>query len=425
MIGKPSVAIVLVVALLAGAGTTVWTLATMTPIAVPTFDSLAAATNAVIEHPNRIDNWTSVGRSLLGEGDPAEQVSLWLASIDPGWARDHAAEAMAWYSLSHLLAIGPPPSFPDFGKPESVAARKKAIDGLIEFSQKHAGKMRYWHWNTLAWAWVRSGQSRFARGALKRTEDAIQSLADDYPAGELVGAIVRLSSCWSDNGVGDRDEQIAVLRRVRAILDRRGEDAPSGFTYTALARWQWSAGDHDGALETVDLAQRWLVERDPGQDLRADWRRIANTLIAFRRTGPAIAALDHLAGAFQEHGEPNPQRGWNPLGWSYESLGDHDRAVDAWTHWLDLQRELVGDAPNALNLYNYACALALTGDTNSALDTLEKAIDAGWGNPNSIRSDRDLASLRSDPRFEELLEKLSAAAGDPVAGAPAPPSPHR
>ncbi len=56
--------------------------------------------------------------------------------------------------------------------------------------------------------------------------------------------------------------------------------------------------------------------------------------------------------------------------------------------------------------YNIACALATAGDKERALDMLEDASRHGRGNIAWMEKDPDLDSLRDDPRFEQVLDRL-------------------
>ncbi|MCP6755752.1 hypothetical protein NL533_29430, partial [Klebsiella pneumoniae] len=54
------------------------------------------------------------------------------------------------------------------------------------------------------------------------------------------------------------------------------------------------------------------------------------------------------------------------------------------------------------SLYNEACALSLDGKKDAALDTLQKALDAGFDQPDIFRTDDDLDNVRHDPRFDAI-----------------------
>ena len=68
-----------------------------------------------------------------------------------------------------------------------------------------------------------------------------------------------------------------------------------------------------------------------------------------------------------------------------------------------------------LTSYNLACFQALRGKKEEALASLEKAISAGFANVPHMLKDEDLASLRGDPKFIELVEKAKEVAANPPA----------
>lgn len=105
----------------------------------------------------------------------------------------------------------------------------------------------------------------------------------------------------------------------------------------------------------------------------------------------------------------------------YRSLLAADPA-DAET-WLSLGRVLHGakrypeaiaanlEAAKAapqrpLALFNLACAYALAGEREKAIEAAVKAVDAGYRVKWSYAQDSDLASIREDGRFKELVAGL-------------------
>lgn len=67
------------------------------------------------------------------------------------------------------------------------------------------------------------------------------------------------------------------------------------------------------------------------------------------------------------------------------------------------ERALEIDPTDAGVRYNVACLFALEGDPDRAIECLEDAIAAGFGNRDWIRQDPDLEALHGNPRFEELV----------------------
>ena len=61
--------------------------------------------------------------------------------------------------------------------------------------------------------------------------------------------------------------------------------------------------------------------------------------------------------------------------------------------------------------YNMACAYARLKQVDKAFEVLNKAVDEGFANRNTVQTDEDLAPLRGDARFNELLKRFPAIAG--------------
>lgn len=59
--------------------------------------------------------------------------------------------------------------------------------------------------------------------------------------------------------------------------------------------------------------------------------------------------------------------------------------------------------------YNLACSLALLAQRDAAFEALEQALSLGYRDAAALQEDPDLASLRADPRFQSLLERMGPA----------------
>ena len=55
---------------------------------------------------------------------------------------------------------------------------------------------------------------------------------------------------------------------------------------------------------------------------------------------------------------------------------------------------------------NSACTFAVLGESNRALDLLERAVALGWGDREWIQNDSDLASLHGNPRFRDVPGRI-------------------
>ena len=62
--------------------------------------------------------------------------------------------------------------------------------------------------------------------------------------------------------------------------------------------------------------------------------------------------------------------------------------------------------PDPTVAYNVACAFARASDSAQALVWLERAISSGFSDQDLLATDSDLQSMRSQPKFNHLLERI-------------------
>jgi tetratricopeptide (TPR) repeat protein len=105
------------------------------------------------------------------------------------------------------------------------------------------------------------------------------------------------------------------------------------------------------------------------------------------------------AAAYAQLVRVNPYNGqyWHNYGFALHSLKRYDEAIKAWAKSVEL-----GYQP-ATGLYNLACANSLAGSKEEALTWLEKAIDAGFSQEETLRTDSDLDPIRADTHFKKLV----------------------
>ena len=81
-------------------------------------------------------------------------------------------------------------------------------------------------------------------------------------------------------------------------------------------------------------------------------------------------------------------------------LGETERA----RKWSEQAMSLAPNDPTIL--YNAACLLAVLGEEQAALDSLERAIEGGIATGEWITRDPDFERLRDHPRFQALVKRI-------------------
>ena len=87
-------------------------------------------------------------------------------------------------------------------------------------------------------------------------------------------------------------------------------------------------------------------------------------------------------------------------------MGNNLTLKGRYVQGLQIDKRLVQLRPNdPLANYNLACSYALLKRTEQALKTLRRAVELGYRDFRYMREDHDLDSVRSDPRFRQLLRE--------------------
>lgn len=97
---------------------------------------------------------------------------------------------------------------------------------------------------------------------------------------------------------------------------------------------------------------------------------------------------------------------------AFYSLREFDKAAAEWREWIT-KAEKPGRSITPNDYYNAACSLSLSGDVEGALETLDKCLKMQNGggvdasrrvDERLFRNDPDLANVRKNPRFQELVK---------------------
>ena len=168
-------------------------------------------------------------------------------------------------------------------------------------------------------------------------------------------------------------------------------------------------GDRDKAFEWLKKASEAgfdvasYLERDDDLDnLKSDprWRELKKSAREHpsakkEREGAAVTArYERLTARAPKDGEP-----YFDVAKDLLNAGRYDLSAKAFQAAADRGYRV------GTSLYNEACALSRGGQTRAALDTLQKALDAGFDQPDIFRKDDDLDNVRDDPRFAEIARE--------------------
>lgn len=92
---------------------------------------------------------------------------------------------------------------------------------------------------------------------------------------------------------------------------------------------------------------------------------------------------------------------WFSRGYALHQSDRYVEAIEAFTHSISLRFR------QATCMYNVACGYALLNDKDNALFWLERSLAVGFDRGDLLKVDSDLDPLRSDPRFQAIIQKVA------------------
>ena len=96
-----------------------------------------------------------------------------------------------------------------------------------------------------------------------------------------------------------------------------------------------------------------------------------------------------------------------------QALADLYTKTGKYQEGLDIDEKLSHQLPNDdLVWYNLGCSYSLTHQADAAFEALTKAVELGYADYDWMKTDPDLNSLHTDPRFESLLSWLYTACNE-------------
>jgi len=131
--------------------------------------------------------------------------------------------------------------------------------------------------------------------------------------------------------------------------------------------------------------------------------RGSNGLRESDKSNPATVQNTGLRMAKDEDRKNETRDGeyWFNRGYSLHQSDQYIGAIEAFSHSIGLGYR------QATAMYNVACGYSLLNDKDNALFWLNRSLAAGFDRADLLKNDSDLDPLRSDPRFKEIVQKVS------------------
>jgi TolB-like protein/Flp pilus assembly protein TadD len=190
-----------------------------------------------------------------------------------------------------------------------------------------------------------------------------------------------------DYGEAEREFQLAIKLNPGLF------EAYYSYGLTAFAQ-----GEMKKAAQMLEKAHEVAPE-----DERA-LRLLPQVYRSLGRSEDASAANERRLILAEKRLELHPEDVYTLLDGAYSlaDLGKRERSLEWAARVLEAQTE------DGLILYNLGCFFSIAGESENALDALERSYEAGLSDPDWMAQDSDLDNIRDLPRYKSLVERMEA-----------------
>jgi hypothetical protein len=271
------------------------------------------------------------------------------------------------------------------------------LDTLMQYLKQHQVELSIDATNVAWWACSDNVQ-RALPMAMASTRPYLRCAVFYYGMPEQLPPVIRpdLSLCIVKAGVDSPELNLRIdafaLQAAAANVD---------MTYIVHASARHAFDVTEDSVRTRDIIQDTLkfmrIQLSPQLQSESEVAAIERRArLAYFRSDWAdmVRAYDQLARLRPDDGEAHYR-----LGYARIFLGHYEAAAPA----FERAAELDFMKPSAT--YNVACCRSRLGDLDGALAALRQALEYGFENRALLKEDPDLANLRGDPRYAQLMKE--------------------
>lgn len=264
--------------------------------------------------------------------------------------------------------------------------------------------------NVMVWLGRSDEEEALTRERLERLR---RLKGSEHP--DTLGAMRMLAGSLATRGHMDEAERLyrETVETSRRVL---GPDHPNvGTAMNDLGTHLLNKGDTASAehvlREAIAIDTRTLGPESDAALLATN--NLATVYLNARRNAEAQALLEPLLDASRRVRGPEHPRTlmvMNNLGLIYARQHRLADATKLLHEALDTGQRKLGATHRLVAVMNLtlAEAFALNGRSDEAVLALKGAVDRGYRDEKQIRADEDLASIRNDPRYVQLVGSLAA-----------------